>query len=239
VRAVEWAKGLAGFFPWLRPEGKQIIRFAQAVACELGPNDGDVPAERIEQGRALLGASEQRKLVARFADRHPDQWAAVRSDSGDVASLERALVAGAVRAAILERRLPPSRRLADLERGIAPVRSPRDVLVVTMPPEAVWSAVDFQCAERAAAEERTEADWHAAIVTVAVSRLHEEHPRRVKTLVAALRPQLPVAGFPAASALLDEAYRRAARHHDFAASVAVALLGSCVAQHAAYITSTN
>jgi hypothetical protein len=238
MRAVEWTASLAGFFPWLRPKGDHVLRFAEEVAAELGPNDGDVPAERIESGVALLGGEERRRLVEQFAGRHPDQWAAVRADAGDTPALERSLVRGAVRAAIVERRLPPTSRLADLEWGKAPVHSPRDVLAVTLLPETVWSAPDEQAAEQAAADAETEREWLGAIMMVAVERSHEAHTRRVQALAAALRRRLPAAGFPAASAMLDEAYVRA-RGPRFAETVVLALLPAYVAQRASYITSSN
>jgi hypothetical protein len=239
LHAIKWTGNLAGFFPWLRPEPSELLHFAEEVADELGPNDGRVPPERIEQGVALLGSDEQRRLVASFADRHPDEWAAVGSDAGDVPALERSLVAGAVRAAILERRLPPTLRLDHLERGIAPVRSPEDALAVTLPAEAVWSAVDEQAAEKAAAHAGTERDWLQAIMTVAVARMHAAHASRVQALAAALRRRLPAAGFPTASAVLDDAYARAEGELDFAESVALALLPVYVAQGASYVTSPN
>lgn len=239
MRAIEWTGNLAGFFPWLRPESSEVLRFAEEVADDLGPNDGEVPQERIDEGVALLGPDERRRLVTCFADRHPDQWAAVGSDAGDVPALERSLVAGVVRVAILERRLPPQLRLDHLERGIAPVRSPQDALAVTLPPEAVWSAIDEQAAEQAAANAETERDWLRAIMTVALARMHEAHTPRVQALAAALRRRLPAAGFPTASAVLDDAYARAETHVDFAETVVLALLSVYVAQGASYVTSSN
>lgn len=239
MRAREWAGQLAGFFPWLRPENSELLAFAERVADELGPNDGHLPAERLQQGVALLGADGQRRLVECFAGRHPDQWAAVRADSGEGPVLERALMAGAVRVAILERRLPPLLRLDHLERGVAPAHSPREVLAVTLLADAVWSAPDEQAAEQAAMEAATETEWLRAITAVAVARLHEAHPRRVQTLAAALRRRLPAAGFPTASALLEEGYARVEASAEFAEEVALALLPVYVARQAAYITSEN
>jgi hypothetical protein len=239
LRAIDWTAQLAGFFPWLRPDGDDILQFAEKVAEELGPNDGHVPPERIEEGVALLPSEERRRLVASFADRHPDQWTAVRSDSGEGPALERSLVAGAVRATILERRLPPVLRLDHLERGIAPVRSPQDALAVTLPPEAVWSAIDEQAAEKAAADSEMDRDWFGAITSVAVARMHEGHAARVQTLAAALRRRLPATGFPTASAVLDDAYARAESDVDFAQTVVIALLPVYVAQNVSYITSSN
>jgi hypothetical protein len=239
MRAVEWTAKLAGFFPWLRPEETAVLRFAEDVAHELGPNDGDVPPERVDKAVALVGDAERRRLVEQFARRQCEQWEAVCADAGDTPALERSLVRGAVRAAIVERRLPATSRLADLESGKAPVRSPRDVLAVTLLPETVWSAPDEQAAEQAAADAETEREWLTAVTTVAVERLHDAHARRVQALAAALRRRLPALGFPTASAMLDDAYVRAETSRDFAETVVLALLSAYVASSASYTTSRN
>jgi hypothetical protein len=239
MHAIKWAGQLAGFFPWLRPEDGEVLAYAERVADELGPNDGEIPVERLQQGVALLGVDGQRRLVECFADRQPDQWSAVRADSGEGPVLERALTAGAVRVAILERRLPPQLRLDHLERGIAPAHSPREVLAVTLPPEAIWSAPDEQAAEQATGAAATEAEWVRAITAVAEARLHEAHPRRVQRLAVALRRRLPAVAYPTASALLEDSYALAETSAEFAGEVALALLVAYVARQASYITSEN
>lgn len=93
------------------------------------------------------------------------------------------------------------------------------MLAVTLPPEAVWSVVDADEAESADAT--------------------NVHTERVRTLSATLRQQLPIPGFPRASALLGEAYGRALRDERFAALVARSLLTIYLAQRASYITSDN
>jgi hypothetical protein len=233
MRAVEWTANLAEFFPWLRVEETAVLQFAEDIAHELGPNDGVVPAERIEEGVALVSTAERRRLVEHFARRQPDQWAGVRADAGDTPALERSLVRGAVRAAIVERRLPATSRLADLESGKAPAHSPRDVLAVTLLPETVWSAPDEQAAEQAAADAETEREWLRAVMAVAVERSHEAHARRVQVLAAALQRRLPARGFSAASAMLDDAYVRT-RSRGFAETVALALLPAYVARQASH-----
>lgn len=236
---MSWAASLAGWFPWLRPEGTKFRAYADEIAAELGANDGEVPAEAIDDGVALLSAAERRRLAETFVSRQPAEWAAVQADVGHLVALEPALVAGAVRVAILERRLPPTLRLDHLERGIAPVRSPRDALAVTLPPETIWSVVDGLAAIQAAAAAETEAEWLRAIMVVAHARIHDAHASRVQALGSSLRRRLPAPGFPSASALLDDAYALAESRRDFAETVALALLPPYVAQQNAHITSTN
>jgi hypothetical protein len=69
--------------------------------------------------------------------------------------------------------------------------------------------------------------------------MHEGHAPRVQALAAALRRRLPAAGFPTASAALEEAYARAESDLDFAETVVLALLPVYVAQSTSYITSSN
>jgi hypothetical protein len=238
ARAVRWCGNLAGWFPQLRP-GPGALAFAEDVAARLGPNDGEVPAEDVGAALDLIDDGERRGLVHCFATEQADQWAAVCADSGGVAALEDALVAGAVRAAILERRLPPASRLADLETGRAPTHSAREVLAVTLPPEAVWSIVDVQEAELALTHADSEEAWRRTGIEIATERGSDVHSLRVRTLAAVLRRQLPLIDFPRASALLEDAYARAVDEPGFDSLVAGKLLPVYVAQRASYITSMN
>jgi hypothetical protein len=236
---VQWCSNLAGWFPFLRPESPNVLAFAKEVAISLGPNDGEIPEPLVEQGSALLGEDETRGLVDRFAAGHADQWRAVCADSGDTRPLERSLAAGAVRAAICDRRLPPPRRLADLESGRAPAYRPREVLVVTLFAETVWSIVDAIEAERAAAAAGPDSSLRA-VLSVAADRRSVEEPRRVQALCGHLRPQLPARDHPRASRLLADAYERAGTDEAFAAEVADGLLTVYVTVRAhSYITSMN
>jgi hypothetical protein len=99
-----WVHELGRWFPFLRPGGPEFARFAERAADELGRRGDDMPTGSIEEGLALLSDIERARLVRAFADCHPDQWKAVTADLGDDALARRALVAGAVRAAIADRR---------------------------------------------------------------------------------------------------------------------------------------
>jgi len=234
ARAIRWCGNLAGWFPQLRP-GPGALVAAEDLATSLGPNDGEVAAERIRAEVERLDDGERRGLVVAFASEHADQWAAVCADAHDVAALEDALVAGSVRASIQERRLPHASRLSDLEVGRAPAANAREVLAVTLPPEAGWSIVDAQAAERAASE----AAGLAAVTKVAEERASEGHALRVRALAAALRRQLPLGEFPRASALLDEAYGRALDDQGFADVVGKDLLTIYVAERGSSVASPN
>jgi hypothetical protein len=228
-RALRWSANLPRWFPSLRPQAPEGLAFAAEVAARLGPNDGEIPAPLVERGVALLGEEGSARLVERFAEAHGDRWHAVCADSGDAPAVERALAAAAVRAAIFERRLPPPERLSDLESGRAPARAPREVLVVTLFAETIWSIVDVQEAEAAAAAAD---DWLRGALAFAAARRGTQEVRRVQTLAAVVRPQLPLVDHPRASELLDDAYERAEADEELAAEVADALLPLYVAVRA-------
>jgi hypothetical protein len=236
--AIRWCGNLAGWFPQLRP-GPGVLAFAEDVAASLGPNDGEVPAQHVRAALDLIDDGERRGLIAAFSTEHADQWTAVCGDSREVVALEDALIAGAVRAAILERRLPAASRLADLETGRAPAYSAREVLAVTLPPEAVWSIVDVREVERELARADSNEAWQGTGMEIAARRGSDAQPLRVRMLAAVLRRQLPLADFPRASVLLEDAYARAVDELRFADVVASALLPVYVAQRASYITSQN
>jgi len=82
-----------------------------------------------------------------------------------------ALIEGAALAAIVERRLPHVKRLADLEAGRAPCATSRDALLVTLLPETVWSVVELTDAEKALASSTPES-FIATLETIAASRAY-------------------------------------------------------------------
>ena len=226
-RAVQWCRSLAGWFPALRP-GPEVLAAAEQIAARLGPNDGTVPVEDVRSVRDLIGRDERRRLVDSFVADHGDQWAEVSADAGDVGALEVALIEGAASAAIVERRLPHVKRLADLEAGRAPCATSRDALLVTLLPETVWSVVELTDAEKALASSTPES-FIATLETIAASRGSDAHARRVQLVAAALSRQLPAREHPRASALLGRAYADAA-DNAFARQVADRLLGIYVVQ---------
>jgi hypothetical protein len=98
------AHDISALFPWVRARDDVVIAFAKRVARELDPNDPRVPPERVEEGVALLDDRECRRIVDEWANKYPDRWTSLSGAAGDVALLERVVVASAVRGAISERR---------------------------------------------------------------------------------------------------------------------------------------
>jgi hypothetical protein len=232
LEALAWVHRLGQWFPFLRPRGAEFARFAERLADDLGHREDDVPSRQIEEGLALLSESEHARLVAAFADCHLDQWEAVTADLGDEALARRALVTGAVRAGIGDRRAPPRRVLEDIDSGKAPAPHPRGALMLVLDPSAIW---DIEAAQEASGEDLVP----GRIKAVAVSRLDEGHGRRVARLAGHLARHLPFDDLPRTSSLLEEACRLAERDEAFASTVAIDSLVVYVAHRFAYTTSRN
>lgn len=236
-RALRWCRDLAGWFPAIRP-GAEALTVAEDIAAALGPNDGTVSLADIRRVCWFIDDAARRSLVNWFGAEHGDQWASVCSDAGDVGALESALVEGAARAAILERRLPPELRLAHLETGEAPHETSCDVLTVTLLPETVWSIVEADRAEQAIAASSGPL-WAEALPNAACELRSDDHVERVQVLARSLSRQLPAPGYPQATKLLARAYSDAARDRNVALQVADQLLGIYLVQRSSYSTSSN
>jgi hypothetical protein len=238
--ALGWIHGLAELFPFLRPTTAPALAFAERVARELGPADSDVPPEVVEEGLALLGASERARLVDVFAAPHPEEWTAVGRDLGDDGLARRVLAAGAVRSAIDDRRLPPRRLLDDFESGVAPSWPAAIALALALRPQGVWSIEEARKADRAGSvHDLFGARWSAEIKRVAMELLADEQRMRVRMLALALAQQLPIEGRPRASACLAGACERIAGEPLFADEAAVASLAAYVAHFHALPQAAN
>jgi hypothetical protein len=232
LEAFAWVHRLGRWFPSLRPRDAEFARFAEHVADELGHSEDDIPSVQIEEGLALLSELERARLVAAFAACHADRWEAVTADLGDEALARRALVAGVVRAAIGDRRAPPRRVLVDIDSGKAPAPHPRGALMLVLDPSTIW---DIEAAQEASAEGLVP----GRIKAVAISRLDEEHGRRVARLAGYLARHLPFDDVPRTTSLLEEACRLAEHDEAFASTVAIDSLVVYVAHRFAYTTSRN
>jgi hypothetical protein len=141
------AHDIAMLFPFVRPVGDEITALTDRAAREE-----TVTQEAVDGGRALLDGDERRRLVDSFANRYPDRWTRVVDAAGSAELAERALVTGAVRAAIAERLLPPRGVLEEVERQTDALDTPAKILLFLLSPSNVWSVDDAMGAEEAAAE---------------------------------------------------------------------------------------
>jgi hypothetical protein len=199
-------RDLAALFPFLRPGGESFGRFADRAADELGMHDGDIPQEVVEEGMALIDARGRRRLVESFASANGRLWRALCTSVGDPDLAARALVAGAVRAAIGERQLPPRSVLEEAERAEQVIDTPAKALLFLVSGAGVWSILDAAAAgESASGFPLGSPPWLRAVDAVAWEVAGAAHDARFRQLTRHLARRLPLARLPRLSVLLAEA----------------------------------
>jgi hypothetical protein len=227
---------LGALFPFLRPQRADALAFADRIADSLADGEA-VTTELAEQGLDLLDESERRRLVTSYATAYPGPWASVCEDVGDAAVAERALVIGAVKAAIGERRLPPRGVLEDVEAAEEELDTPEKTLLFILPPASVWSIRDVVGASEAAQGIEEFGDWIGAIDAVAEERLSDEHAKRIRQLARHIARRLPLDGLPRTSALLTRACEEVEGDEDGCYELAMHLLTNYVVHLGAELDS--
>lgn len=213
ARALAEAESIALFFPDVRPQGALV--------------------ESVER----LAVVERRRIVDSWAARFPERWAVLAGEAQDVELAERALVAGAVRCAIGDRKPCDPAGLAEIEA--ASDVHPGNALAAVIPPSTVW---DYELAVEAAAA-AAQGERQAAIASIGFGCFDRCEPR-LRERVAWVERQLPFPPFPRASAVLREGCEFFATRPGFDAELACAVLEAYVRLLASgfpngYITSAN
>jgi hypothetical protein len=220
AQALREAESIGAFFPAVR------VRGAAAEAVATGATE--------DEAVGLVEADEWRRVVDSWAEPYADRWESLTTAAGDVAAAERALVTGALRAAVDEAAPTPPELVAPFEDG-ALSGSPFAALSLVLPPMSVWSIAEALAAVAAARGRRRARDRDAAIEEVAYALVSFEHVRRVRSLAAGLASELPLDGLPRASQLLDDVCRSIELDLAAARTAAAALLIAYVEQQS-YIT---
>ncbi len=200
-QALREAEAVAMLFPSVRLQGVAVDAFVRRAAEAL-PDD-DPPAAMLDEGLAFVDAREQRRVVDSWAEPYADRWQGLVETAADPEASERALVVGAIRAAILERQSTPHELVGLLEDGRL-IRSPFAALAVVVPAPLVWSRDEAGAAEVAARRSKRR-DRAAAVEEVAYSLMTFLHMGRTRALVARLATELPFAELPEASKILSSA----------------------------------
>jgi hypothetical protein len=224
IDVVEAAQNLARCFPELRPRGEEVIAFAEETAAMLGEDDFHVPSDLLTEGLARVEMAERRRLVELFAGDQPAGWRRLVADfRANPVAAERALVRGAVKWLICERRDRPRSVLAALEGEPLP-RTPGALVALVLEASYLWSIVD---AAAVPAEVSSLVDddvsWVEAAESIARDRVTAAHVDRVRMLLRPLEMQLPVRSLQRASKGLMADVQRVRRDAD-AAEVAAGLL---------------
>ena len=215
--ALEEAEDLGSLFPFLRPCGVAIESFLEQ------PSPGDV-----EEGVALLDATERGRLVRLYADRYPEAWTSLcREIAEDDAAV--ALVHGAVRVALAEREQVAARVVKVID-DLDDVTHPLEALALALRPAYVWSVEDAARAADAAAPFAADDEaWLDAVEDAATDLATDEHEQRLTRLASRLGEQLPIVGAPRASRLLSDACEAVRVDADARGSALVALLANYIA----------
>lgn len=206
-------------FPSVRIQGRRIEAFAEkaAVAC----SDHDPPAAVLADGYALVDARE-RRVVESWAEPYADRWQSLTETAADRGAAERALVVGAVRAAIAERQTTPRDLVELLEDGRLR-RTPFAALAVVVPAPFVWSRDEAEAAAVAATHAKRRGS-SAAVEGVAYALMTFTHVTRTRTLLRRLASELPIAELPEASRILSSVCAEVARDLAAARAATAALL---------------
>lgn len=214
-QALAEAHNFPVFHPDVRPRGERFDAFAERVAKRLP--EGSLPAlpDEVSHALSLLGRAERARLVDAVATTHPADWRRLCGAVSDRAALERALLSGAVLAAVGERR-PPARGLLEMLETTADLPSPAPLLALVTPPQLAWSIEE--------AEDAAEAHTLAELEERAWAAVAEPHEERVRAFASRLEAVLPLAGLPRMSTLLRASCRRFRDDPAHARKVAAALL---------------
>lgn len=223
--ALAEAHDIAALFPRVRPRDDVLDAFAERVARELDSVDQSVAPNRVEEGVALLDEWERRRIVDEWTGKYPDRWASLCRAAGDVALTERVVVASAVRGAISERRPAPRGVLALLE-ALPPPMSRCGVLGVALAPPLLWDRDDAILVAGAAGSPRDPQRFLAIAHELGNARVEEWHVERVRQLAGRIENDLPFAGLPRASAMLEAGCCETREEEDAAVGLAGFLLAS-------------
>jgi hypothetical protein len=205
--ALEEALTLAEHFPRLRPQGAAFAAWAE-WAAEHDP--GEIS---IDAGIAVLDAAERERIVRTHAQEQAKAWQSLCADVGGERLAETMLLSGAVVAGVRERYGPERFRLAFLEQR-AGLEETRHALSWVLDGHDLWSLIESAEADAALSsldegdeldDEAYETLWEATLASEACRMWTPWHDARLAALVTRMRAWLPIAGFPAASALLEAA----------------------------------
>jgi hypothetical protein len=216
------AEAIAAHHPSVRLRGDEIDRWAARIAAEQ-PEEDDIAEAVLEEALDVVPAEERRRLVDSWAREHGDRWRATLLGSGDGAAAERALVFGALRAAIAERQPTPREVVAPLEAQAA-TAPPLAALAHVLVPGNVWSSDEARAAFAAARDRPERRQQLKAVEEVACALITGRHVERTRRQAALVRDELPFAGLPASSERLARACGLVADDELSAETVAIDLL---------------
>jgi hypothetical protein len=195
------AHDVAFLFPFMRPKDALIDEFAWRLVAEMGSDTRDLSGAEAAAGVALLPHDERGRIIRMFSGRYPATWTSLCKKAGDVAALETAFAASAVRAAVIDRFPPDPELLERLEEE--EFNSPLTAVALVLEPDQVW--------------------LYEEAAFVAFPAPTRAHLSRTRAQARRLAGWLPLEEFPRSSTMLREGCDLV-RDDDGAARVASLLL---------------
>jgi hypothetical protein len=210
LESVAVVASLPILFPLLRSSGPAFDAWVErGLAATV--TDASGLADLVDEGLSLLGQDEAERILELAPTVSPDLWTHLRNDLGDE-QLEDLLHSGAVLAALGEQRTLDPHTLALLDGTNVFDQDPLEPLALTLDADALWSVVEAEAAEAAVAaipdyldDEAYERRVESSLAQIVRSYWSDSHAERLQTLVARVRAQLPLAGFPRATRALATA----------------------------------
>ena len=223
LAALSEAHDIGMLFPRVRPRDEVVEAFASGLALEPPRVATEIPQDRIEEAVALIDESERGRIVDELRARYPSRWASLTAAAGDVGLTERAIVASAVKCAVIER-LPIRRELLEFIEAMPAPASPCGVLVLALDASLVWDRDDAVVIGRTVPPGLDSMSFYAEAHTLADRRVGEWQLARVRELAERISAELPVFGLDRASRLLEEGIEEVTKGDAAAGWVAGALL---------------
>jgi hypothetical protein len=225
-QALHEAESVAMLFPSVRIQGEVIDAFAErAAAATLDDDPGD---ELLEEGLALVEVPEWRRLVDCWVEVYADRWQSLTETAADRDAAERALIKGALRAAIAERQASPHEVVEVLEDGKLR-RSPFAAFALVVPAPFVWSRDEAAAADVAVTQSK-QRERTGVVEEVAYALMTFAHIGRTRRLAGRLVSELPIVELPQASKILSAACDEVARDIGAARAATAGLLVAYVEQ---------
>lgn len=188
--------GLAFQFPRQRPASPRFDAWAETAPSRLS-------RELVEDGLTALGPEEAARIPSEFAVAYPQVWAAIVADAGRRDEVLQILLTGAVVAGLEERQRGLDVEALELLEADEDARDdPVETLALVLTAGDLWNVLET-------VEALESFDRGAALAAIADRLWSEWHDRRLAELLRRVRAQLPMPGFPAASAAVEAACRAA------------------------------
>ena len=198
------ATDLAALFPAVRPRDCVFAVYAESAASQvkLEREGAWVPTHIVEDGLALLDEQERDRIVRSWYDLYPDRWGSLVADGGDETLIRRSVVAGAVRAAILDR-MPLQRDSVSLYESGLFADLPANALTLLVPPPSIWARDQALLANGIfPGGPRFEPTRFDALEQYAGGCVGDAERARLREAADRIERQLPVEALPRASATL-------------------------------------